>query len=89
MSAVIDALLAELDDQPIRRLADRLRPYLETSTDQPSGLITAAEAAAVLRCKPKRLYELAQRRALPVRRDGGRLLFHRDDLDAYLNSESP
>ncbi len=86
MSAIVDALLSDLDDQALARLAKRLAPYLdETSADQPA-LLTADETAVLLRCKRKRVYELAQRGALPARRDGGRLLFARVDLDAYLEN---
>lgn len=84
MSAIVDALLSELDDQSLARLASRLRPYLEPTADSGAPLLTADETAALLRCKRKRVYELAQRGSLPTRRDGGRVLFHRDDVDAYL-----
>lgn len=84
MSAIVDALLSELDEQALTRLASRLRPYLEPAADAASPLLTADEAAALLRCKRKRVYELGQRGALPVHRDGGRLLFHRDDIHNYL-----
>lgn len=84
-SAIVDALLSELDEQALARLAKRLAPYLETSTDQPA-LLTPAEAASILRCNRKRVYEIVERGALPAQRDGARLLIHRDDLNAYLTS---
>ena len=88
MSALADALLHELDDVALRRLAERLAPYLEAAGPAAPELLTPAEAAVLLRCATKRLYELAERGALPVRRDGRRLLFHRTDLDAYIKGTS-
>jgi len=84
MSAIVDALLHELDDVALRRLAQRLQPYLADAGAQAPELLTPDEAAALLRCRRKRVYELAERGALPVRRDGGRLLIARADLHAYL-----
>ncbi len=87
MSAIVDALLSELDDQALARLAKRLAPYLEMGANaDTSPLLTADEAAGLLRCKRKRIYELHQRGDLPSRRDGGRLLFARVDLDTYLEN---
>lgn len=85
-SPIVDALLAEMDDQALARLAARLRPYLEPADAAASPLLTADEAAGLLRCARKRVYELVQRGDLLARRDGGRLLIHRDDLDAYLEN---
>jgi excisionase family DNA binding protein len=49
-------------------------------------LLTAAEAAALLRTTPKAVYAMAQRRQLPgVLRIGRRLLVRRDDLLAWLH----
>ena len=87
MSAMVDALLAELDDQALARLARRLTPYLDATARERSPLLTADEAATVLRCRRRRIYELTARGALPSRRDGGRLLIHRNDLDAYVKEE--
>ena len=87
-SAIVDALLHELDDQALARLAARLAPYLADAGPAAPELLTPTEAAALLRCAKKRVYELAERGALPVRRDGRRLLFRRTDLDAYVRGDS-
>lgn len=83
-SPLLDVLLAELDEQQLRRLAVRLAPYLAEAGPAPHELLTADEAAVLLRCKRKRLYELVQRGSLPAQRDGARLLIRRADLDDYL-----
>jgi len=89
VSAIVDALLHELDDQALARLAARLAPYLDNAAGaDASPLLTATEAATLLRCNRKRIYELAQRGALPVHRDGGRLLIRRTDLHAYIDRKA-
>ncbi len=56
---------------------------------QPAALspyLTVDEAADYLRCTGRqRIYDLVHQGALVPRRDGKRLLFHRDTLDAYLS----
>ena len=89
MSAVVDALLAELDDHALKALADKLAPLLadRLGQDQPtSPWLNAEEAARYLACSRDRLYDLVQLRKLEPRRDGRRLLFRRNDLDAYLEA---
>ena len=79
------ALLAELDDRSLDQLAELLAPRLtRTDTSTPSPWLDVAEAAAYLRCKPQRIYDLRHAGSLTPHRDGRRLLFHRDDLDAHL-----
>jgi excisionase family DNA binding protein len=41
-------------------------------------------AAEYMACSPARVHDLVGARALRPRRDGRRLLFRRDELDAYL-----
>ena len=86
MSAIVDALLAELDDQALDVLADRLAPRLAARLGETTGRpwLNAEQAAEYLACDRQRLYDLVQLRKLPARRDGKRLLFRRCDLDAYL-----
>lgn len=51
-----------------------------------SPWLSVAEAADWLRCHKDRIYDLIASRKLSPRRDGRRVLLHRDDLDAYLES---
>ena len=87
MSAIIDALLAELDDQALDRLAALLAPRLADRLGQArstSPWLNAQLAAEHIACGRDRLYDLVQLGKLEPRRDGRRLLFRRCDLDAYL-----
>lgn len=87
MSAIVSALLAEFDDEALDRLAELLAPRLAGRLEQKpsaSPWLNADEAAQYLACPKGRLYDLVQHRKLTPRRDGRRLLFRRDDLDAYL-----
>ena len=47
-----------------------------------SPWMTAEEAAAYLRCPTSRIRKLTATRELPCQRDGRRVLYHRDELDA-------
>lgn len=90
MSAIVNALLAELDDQALDALADALAPRLQArfaKRDQPDWL-NAEQAAEHLACSRGRLYDLVQLGKLEPRRDGRRLLFRRGDLDAYLEASA-
>jgi excisionase family DNA binding protein len=73
-----------LVEQIARRAADLL------AERQPSnGLspwLSAPEAAERLRCNSDRIYDLIALGKLKPRRDGRRVLLHRDDLDAYLEA---
>jgi excisionase family DNA binding protein len=74
----------ELVEQIARRAADLV------AERQPSnGLspwLSAPEAAERLRCDRDRIYDLIALGKLIPRRDGRRVLLHRDDLDAYLET---
>lgn len=51
-----------------------------------SPWLDAEEAAAHLRCGKRRVYDLVQQGRIPHRREGARLLFRADELDAWLDS---
>jgi excisionase family DNA binding protein len=42
------------------------------------------EAAEYIRAPPQRVFDLTSQGRLPVRKDGSRNLYRREDLDAYL-----
>jgi len=90
MSAIVDALLAELDDQALDALAELLAPRLADRLAQRTApaWLDAAGAAEYLAASRERIYDLVQLEKLRPERDGRRLLFRRDDLDAYLGSRS-
>jgi excisionase family DNA binding protein len=93
MSALGQALIAELDaetlDQLAVLLAPRLAAHLSTASHRESAMwLNARQAAAHLACSRDRLYDLVQLGKLEPRRDGRRLLFRRDDLDSYLEASA-
>jgi len=86
----IDGSAALLVDELVERVAARVAELLAGQLPAPaagSPWLTVAEAAEYLRCKPKRVYDLASQHRLPAHRDGSRLLFRRDELDAYVLEE--
>jgi len=73
----------ELVDTIARRAVELLREQVPATPASP--YLTVEEAANYLRCTSKqRIYDLVHQCALAPRRDGKRLLFHRDTLDSYL-----
>jgi excisionase family DNA binding protein len=89
VSALASALIADLDDETLIALADRLAPLLAERlgrSQEASPWLNAEEAASYLACTRDRLYDLVQVGKLSPRRDGRRLLFRRADLDAYLEA---
>lgn len=51
-----------------------------------SPWLSAQEAALYLRCPLSRIRRLTMTRDLPHEKDGSRVLYHRDELDAYLRA---
>lgn len=74
------ALLATLDEQTLRALAERLRPYLD---DQPGHrpLLTPTQAAERLHLHPKTVVRMARDGRLPAVKIGTGWRFHPDQLD--------
>ena len=75
--AVSDEVLEEL----VSRIVDRVHERLEGTTESP--WLNLEQAAAYLACKPQRLYKRVD---LPRHKHGGRLMFRRDELDAYIEA---
>ncbi len=70
----------ELSDQQLQEIARRAAALLPA----PSPWMGTDTAAAYIDGKVGRIHDLVALGKLNPRRDGRRLLFHRDDLDAYL-----
>jgi excisionase family DNA binding protein len=81
--------LDQLAEVVAEALAPKLAPLLVASLNQsPSEpYLTVEQAAEYLGCKPKRIYELVRQGRLLPYREGRRLLFRREDLDACLVRE--
>ena len=89
MSAIVDALLAELDDRALDALAESLAPRLATrltGAAERDPWIDVAEAAKYLACPKSRIYALVSARRIPHQKDGSRVLFRRDELDDWIRN---
>lgn len=92
MSATVAIDLATIVDA----IADAVAARLDQPHAAPTGVSTpwlnvdqAAEYIASTSEPPRnRIYDLKQQGKIKPHHDGGRLLFHRDDLDAYLESSA-
>lgn len=87
MTALGEALLAELDERSLDRLAELLAPRLAARvapTTEPGPWLNTRQAAEHLGCQVGRVHDLVQLHKLEPRRDGRRLLFKQSDLDAYI-----
>jgi excisionase family DNA binding protein len=73
----------EVDDAALDRLADAIAARI-----QPNGAtspwLTATEAAEYLRAPVSRVRKLTLTGDPPTHRDGRRVLYRRDELDAYI-----
>ncbi|MGI8731413.1 MAG: helix-turn-helix domain-containing protein [Solirubrobacteraceae bacterium] len=73
LAAIATAVCDELEARAAGRPAVTPSPFLDVD-----------EAASYIRAGKQRIYDLVSAGAIEPRRDGRRLLFHRDDLDDYL-----
>jgi len=71
----------EFIDEIAQRVADLLSSNISSRP-----LLTVEEAADVLRCKPKRVYDLCSQRRISYVKDGSRTLIRRAALDDYLEA---
>ena len=71
--------------EPERLHPEDLRAIL-SAVRVDSPWLTAPEAADYLRCKLSRIRKLTMIGELPVERDGRRVLYHREALDAFIRS---
>lgn len=76
----------ELTDDQLDALAMRVAAILDSSP--PSPWLDAAGAAEYLSTSRDRIHDLVALKKLTPRRDGRRLLFKREDLDAYVESSA-
>ena len=86
MSTLAQALLAELDDAALDRLAELLEPRLRRlSAPAADGWLDTADAAAYLGVSRHALHRLTAERRLPFSQGapGARCYFRRSDLDAW------
>jgi excisionase family DNA binding protein len=68
------------------RAAEILAERQVTTASAASPWLSTAGAAEYMACTTGRVHDLVAARVLRPRRDGRRLLFKRDELDAYLEA---
>ena len=87
MSAVLDFLSAEAREALVEAVAERVLERLreEERDEQASPWLTADAAAAYLGWPVKRVRNLTPQ--MPHRKVGSRVLFHRDELDRWLDGQ--
>jgi excisionase family DNA binding protein len=87
MSATVAIDLATIVDAIADAVAARLdQPHADTTS---TPWLNVDQAAAYIGNAPtSRIYDLVQQGKITPHRDGRRLLFHVDDLDAYLRGTS-
>lgn len=89
MNELAAALLAEMDDETLTTLADRLAPILATRIDQDEHAfpwLDVEGTAKHLACPRSRIYALVSARRIPHYKDGSRLLFRREELDGWVRA---
>lgn len=89
MNALAAAFLAEMDDETLARLAERLAPIIASrlgSDGQATPWMDVDQAARHLACPRSRIYSLVSARRIPHHRDGSRLLFRREELDEWVRT---
>jgi excisionase family DNA binding protein len=89
MNALAAALLAEMDDETLTTLADRLVPILASRIGQDKHIfpwLDVEGAAMHLACPRSRIYALVSVRRIPHYKDGSRLLFRREELDDWVRA---
>jgi excisionase family DNA binding protein len=75
----------ELPPELIEQIAQRAAQLVaERQAASASPWLNAEQAAEYIAAPVGRIHDLVQLRKLTPRRDGRRLLFRREDLDAYL-----
>ena len=87
MNSVAAALFAEMDEETLAALAERLLPFLAVRIDRQSHVVPwldVGDAAEHLACPRSRIYALVSARRIPHHKDGSRLLFRREELDEWV-----
>jgi excisionase family DNA binding protein len=82
-------LIIRLTDEQLAEIAERAATLVSADPPTVSPWLNVAEAAERLRCRKDRIYDLISLGKLHPRRDGRRVLLHRDDLDSYVEGRTP
>jgi excisionase family DNA binding protein len=82
LEAFLRSLITEVAQQAVQQAVTEINGTRRA--DEP--YLTAEQAAKYLACEPKRIYELVAQGRLPRRKDGRRLLFRLEELEACLET---
>jgi hypothetical protein len=77
-----------LTEDALEQLVDQVADRLGAQRDCDGWIRGAAAAAEYLGCKPKRIYDLKAQDLLEYRKEGSRLSFRREWLDAAMQRGS-
>lgn len=80
-SAVVSLTLSDAD---IQKVAQAVRAGFEEGSDQHEPWLNVSRAAEHLACSSKRIYDLKSQGRLRYAKEGGRLIFRREWLDAVV-----
>jgi excisionase family DNA binding protein len=80
-------LTVRLTDEQLAEIAQRAAMLVPVAPSV-SPWLNVTDAAERLRCGKDRIYDLIALGKLHPRRDGRRVLLHRDDLDAYVEGRA-
>jgi excisionase family DNA binding protein len=81
-------LTVRLTDEQLAQIAERAAALVPSGQPPLSPWLNVADAAERLRCGRDRIYDLIALGKLTPRRDGRRVLLHRDELDAYVEGRA-
>ena len=77
-----------LSDDAVREIVARVLAEIgERETEGVSPWMTVPCVAEYMAAPRSRIYKLTSTGELPHHKEGGRLLFHRDEVDAYIRGE--
>ena len=77
------SLQISLSEDELGALAALVAPFLQTD----DGFLNVPNAAVYLDTTPKAIYALVERQRIPHHRAGGRLLFDRSELRAWVEAD--
>jgi excisionase family DNA binding protein len=80
------SLAVELPEELIEQVALRAVELIREQEPESDEWLTSKQAADYLKCGRGRIHNLVSEGRIPVHREGGRLLFSRQELDDWIKS---